>query len=147
MRIFKIIALAAGIALSMAPAHAAPVDESCAFVKALSTAGAQGGIDQLMKMASGWSQDDAAKLGPLIGPVLAKFQYADGEVYSIAALGNMLHEHLVVMGLTTGGAVYMRLLYEGNGDGLSFINIDFQAKYHDILKKPVLQEPVRMTCF
>ncbi len=148
MRSLLATALAAFLAISplTAPAKAAPLDESCALIGALASGGAKAGIDQLMRMAGNWAADDAAKLGPLVGPVLAKFQYSGGNVYSIANLGNSLHEHLVVMRLQTAGSVYLRLLYEGNGGEMSFINVDFQAKYHDILQKPVLQEPVLLSC-
>lgn len=142
-------AIIAAVVLSApltAPAKSAPLEESCAFIDALVAGGAKAGVDQLMRMAGNWAEDDAAKLGPLVGPVLAKFQYAGGDVYSIARLGKSLHEHLIVMRLQSAGSVYLRLLYEGNGGEMSFINVDFQAKYHDILQKPVLQEPVLLPC-
>ncbi|MBB4304491.1 hypothetical protein GGD81_003550 [Rhodobium orientis] len=139
-------AASAFLAAAAAPAAAAPLDESCALVDALVAGGGAGGVRQLSEMARSWNEADRAKLEPLMLPVLAKFNYARGEVYSIAALGDSLQEHLIVMNLTSSGSVYMRVLYEGNGSGISFINVDFEAKFHDILKKPVLMEPVELPC-
>ena len=143
-KFFAAIAMSLGLAAT--PASGSTLDQSCAFVRALESGGAESGVEHLMHMARDWKPEDAAKMKPLIGPVLARFDYASGDIYAIAALGESLHEHLVVMQLKTGGSVYMRLLYEGNGGELTFINIDFQAKFHDILQKPVLQEPVRLSC-
>ena len=139
-------AASAFLVAAAAPAAAAPLDESCALVDALVAGGGAGGVQQLSQMADAWGESDRAKLEPLMLPALSKFNYARGQVYSIAALGDSVQEHLIVMNLTKGGSVYMRVLYEGNGSAISFINIDFEPKFHDILKKPVLMEPVELPC-
>jgi len=135
-----------GLGATSPALSASPLEQSCAFANALASGGADAGLEQLRVMTAAWKPEDANKLGPIIGPVLARFNYVGGEIYSIAELGDALHEHLVVMRLRPSGAVYMRLLYEGNGSTITFVNIDFQAKFHDILKKPILQEPTRLTC-
>ncbi len=138
---------ASTLGLSTGAASAGPIDESCALVDALATGGSPAGLVQLARMARRWNDDDAARLGPMMGPVLGRFDYRGGSVYEIAALGNALVEHLLVMNMQTGGSVYIRLLYEGNGTApATFVNIDFQSKYYDIMKKPLMKAPAAIAC-
>ena len=145
----KIFAAALMAASVMVPAAASadPLEESCALIDALARNGAEGGLKQLTMMAQGWNDQDVAKLGPMMAPVLGRFDYASGTPFEIAAFGDSLQEHFIVMNLKGGGSVYMRVLYEGNGSRPpSFINIDFQSKYYDIMAKPLAQPPVRLRC-
>lgn len=145
----KIFAAAVMAASLMVPAAASaePLDDSCALVDALARNGAEGGLKQLTMMAQGWKDQDVAKLEPMMAPVLRRFDYAGGTVYEVAGFGDSLQEHFIVMNLKRGGSVYIRVLYEGNGTRPpSFVNIDFQSKYYDIMAKPLAQPPVRLRC-
>ncbi|MCF6321636.1 MAG: hypothetical protein L3J32_07705, partial [Rhizobiaceae bacterium] len=125
-----------GTGAAMADTHQ-PRDDSCGFVEALVQGKGAGGVKFLENLAANspmWSKSSQAKLEPALGSPMGRFDYLDGEIFIIADLGKATREHLVAMRLTTGGTVFFRILYEWDGQRLSFINIKLQADYYDIIE-------------
>jgi len=141
-RIFAMFILffAAGTLVSPRPALAdthQPRDDSCGFVDALVQGKGPGGIKFLENLAANspmWSKSAQAKLAPALGGPMGRFEYLDGEIFIISDMGNAALEHMLAMRLTTGGALYFRILYEWDGQRLSFINIKLQTDYYDIIE-------------
>jgi len=114
-----------------------PKDDSCGFVEALVQGKGPGGVSFLEILAANspmWSKSSQAKLQPALSGPMGRFEYLDGEIFVIADLGKAAREHIVAMRLTTGGTVFFRILYEWDGQRLSFINIKMQADYYDIIE-------------
>jgi len=140
-------ALAAALMLASPPALATPKEDMCELVKILAGEGVQAAMKYTEQLAALWSPEQRAKLSVVVGAELEKFNYRDGQVYEIANLPAVIEEYFLTLNLTGTGSVYMRVLYEGNGrDELHFINIDFQASYHDSIKDPFLQPPKPVAC-
>ncbi len=142
-----LIAAAAAATLLAAPAQASPQSDMCTFVEILASEGVDAAIAYTEELAELWSPEQRAKLGVVVGTELEKFDYRGGQVYQIAELPGVIEEFFITLNLTGAGSVYLRVLYEGNGrDALSFINIDFQASYHDATEAPFLQPPKPVLC-
>lgn len=129
------------------PAWASPAEEMCKFVAAAAAGGAPAAIGYIDSIAQHWGDDARAKLPVVVGVEMEKFDYSGGQVYRIANLPNIVEEFFLTFNLDTiASSVYARVLYEGDGQDISFINIDFNSSYYDITDRPFMQAPVEVDC-
>ncbi|MGH6923481.1 MAG: hypothetical protein ACRED5_07050 [Propylenella sp.] len=142
-----LIAAAAVAALAPAQALATPKDDMCEFVSILASEGASAAMTYIDKLADLWPPEQRAKLGPVVGSEMEKFDYRGGQIYQTAVLPGVVEEYFLTLNLTGGGSVYLRVLYEGNArDALAFINVNFWSSYHSAVEDPFLQAPQPVTC-
>lgn len=142
------IAIAGFAAFGLAPsAFASPAGEMCKFVAAAAAGGSPAAIGYLDSIAKNWSDDARAKLPVVVGVEMEKFDYSDGQVYRTANLPGVVEEFFLTLNLDgIASSVYARVLYEGDGDNISFINIDFNSSYYDITQQPFMQTPTEVEC-
>lgn len=147
MRSFPLAAIMAAISIAgAAPASAGPADEVCAFAASIAE-GTDAGIAQLLTMAEPWPPSDRAKLEPIFRAEMDKFDMIAGEVWTIADLGDLATEYLIVSADRNGaGNLYFRILYEASPDGMFFKNAKFNSDYYAILANGFLDRPRKLVC-
>lgn len=137
----------AAVASFGAPAFAAPGNDMCRFVAAAADGGADGAIDYIKTISKHWNENQRDKLSVVVGTEMEKFTYSGGQVYRIAHLPGVVEEFFLTLNLDTiVSSVYARVLYEGDSQNLTFVNIDFNSSYYDIISQPFLQEPEPINC-
>lgn len=142
-----ILGVAAFSLLLSGGARANSTSEMCRFVSILSTNDIEGAVEYLESISTHWSEAQRAKLGVVIGSELDKFSYKSGQIYRTADLTNAVEEYFLVLNLSNiASSVYARVLYEGDGNTLDFINIDVNSDYYDITSRPFIQEPQLVGC-
>lgn len=146
MRRILFAAVAAASLTHAGAALAGPKEEMCEWVAILGNQGVEAAMRFTEKLASVWPPEQRAKLGVVVGAELERFSYKGGQVYQVADLPGAIEEFFLTLNLQGAGSVYMRVLYEGNGGPLTFINIDFKASYYDAIQRPFLQEPQPVPC-
>lgn len=142
----KMLIAVAAASLMPTPALADPKADMCELTAILANEGVAAAVEYTEGLASGWPEDQRAKLGVVVGAELERFAYSGGQVYQTAELPGAIEEYFITLNLQGGGSVYLRVLYEGSGGPLTFINIDFKASYYDAIERPFLQPPKPVTC-
>lgn len=146
MKRFSYLAFAALVGFST-PVLAAPADDMCKFVDAAADGGAEAAIDFVKTISKHWNDNQRDKLSVVVGTEMEKFTYSSGQVFRIAHLPGVVEEFLLTLNLDTIiSSVYARVLYEGDGQDLTFVNIDFNSSYYDVIERPFLQEPEAISC-
>lgn len=148
MKFIQLILAAATLSLLLSGgARASSTSEMCRFVSIISTNNIPAAVEFLEGISTHWSEAQRAKLGVVIGSELEKFNYKSGQIYRTADLTGAVEEYFLVLNLSTiPSSVYARVLYEGDGNTLTFINIDVNSDYYDITSIPFAQEPKRIGC-
>ncbi len=146
MRGLLFAAAAAASLVNAGAALASPREEMCEWVAILATKGVDAAMHYTEKLAGQWPPEERAKLGVVVGAELQKFSYIGGQVYQIAELPGAIEEYFLTLNLKGGGSVYLRVLYEGNGGPLTFININLKSSYYEAIDRPFLQEPKPVPC-
>jgi hypothetical protein len=132
--------------MSAGSALASPKDDMCELISILTKDGVEAAMAFTESLADVWPAEQRAKLGVVVGSDLEKFTYRGGQLYQTADLPGTIEEYFITLNLVGAGSVYLRVLYEGNGQELNFINIDFKSSYYDALEKPFLQAPQPVSC-
>ena len=128
-------------------ANAAPADDMCKFVAAAAAGGAPAAIGYIESISKHWDDNARQKLSVVVGSEMDKFSYSGGQVFRIANMPGVVEEYFLTFNLSNiASSVYARVLYEGDGKEIKFINIDFNSSYYDITKQPFAQPPVEVDC-
>jgi hypothetical protein len=132
--------------LMSAPALSDPKADMCELTSILASEGVAAAMKYTEGLASHWPADQRAKLGVVVGAELERFAFSGGQVYQTAELPGAVEEYFITLNVQGNGSVYLRVLYDGSGGPLNFINIDFKASYYDAIQRPFLQQPKPVPC-
>lgn len=133
--------------LSASSAMAAPENESCSFLRALSSGDGAKKNAQFEKMISHWDPSAAENVKKTLATFLQGKKFSGGQVYAVANYPTNLVEHLVIMRKDKGGVAFARLQYVWYPDGLKVDYVNFNDFYANIIaNQPFATTPTPLNC-
>lgn len=144
-KIFAAVALGTAM-LTSGPAVAGPIERSCQLLAAIGSNNAAAIESSLKDATRHWPDANRSDLINRLKELVGALKFVGGTVYRTAKLGDDIEEHLLVLRLAKGEVAGMRIRYEWGPTGMLLITINFDRKYHNYVKEPFLQTPVKIGC-
>ncbi|WP_425091756.1 hypothetical protein [Tropicimonas sp. S265A] len=128
------------------PAVADTTDKTCRFLEVIGSNDGASVSAMLDDIAPNFSAERRSSASQSLEALVSSPIFNGGSAWRIAALGNDLEEHLVILRLTEGEVAGGRLRYEWSPDGLALVSLEFQRQYAEYTSAGFLMTPEPITC-
>lgn len=127
-------------------AYANPVEFTCGLLSAIGGNNPDAVAPALEVMTSRWSEENRSTAVNRMETLAAGGVFAGGNVYRIAALGEDLEEHIVILRLKAGEVSGLRLRYEWTPDGSRLVSFEAKRQFNELMAAPAMQPPEPISC-